>query len=393
MKRILVIFRKEVLDNLRDRRSISTVVFGALFTPVILVAMIMLMGNVMNADAIETPLRLPVAGAENAPSLVQFLEQNGAEIVPAPADPCNEVRQGNLEVALIIPEGYGEKFSASHPAEVQLVMDTSRMSSSASIQRAQNLLYMYSSQIGSQRLLARGINPMITSALQVSRVDVSTPQSQALIFLNILPFLLIMSIFTGGMYVIIDATAGERERGSLEPLLINPARRSEFVLGKLLASLPFALMTLVISLSAIGAAFNIVPLEQYTGFPMAISFEALWMIFWLCFPIVLLASGLQTIIATYTRSFKEAQTYLSFLPLVAGLPGMFLAFTSAKAEAASMLIPAYGQSLLINQIMRGETINPGNVAISITATLALAAVAVLVSIRLYQRERILFSTK
>ncbi|MHC1782225.1 MAG: ABC transporter permease [Anaerolineaceae bacterium] len=393
MKRILVIFQKEVMDNLRDRRSISTVIFGALFTPLILVMMIMLLGNVLNADSIETPLRLPVAGAENAPSLVQFLEQNGAEIVPAPADPQAEVREGNLDVVLIIPEGYGEKFSSAHPAEVQLVMDSSRMSSSASIQRARGLLYSYSTQIGSQRLLARGVNPMITSSLLIERVDMATPQSQSLIFLNMLPFFLIMSIFTGGMYVIIDATAGERERGSLEPLLINPARRSEFVLGKLAASLPFALATLVISLTAIGMAFNFIPLEQYTGFPMTISLSALWTIFWLCLPIILLASGLQTIIATYTRSFKEAQTYLSFLPIVAGLPGMFLAFMNVKAATTLMLVPVFGQSVLINQIMRGETIAFQNVAISIAVTLVAAVAAVLVSIRLYQRERILFSTK
>jgi sodium transport system permease protein len=393
MKRIWAIFKKEVMDNMRDRRSMSTVVFGALFTPAILVAMIMLLGNVMNADSIETPLRLPVAGVENAPSLVQFLEQNGAEIVPAPADPQKEVREGNLDVVLVIPEGYGKKFNASHPAEVQLVMDGSRMSSSASIQRASSLLYMYSSQIGSQRLLARGINPMVTTGLLVERVDMATPQSQSLIFLNMLPFLLIMSVFTGGMYVIIDATAGERERGSLEPLLINPVRRSEFVLGKLLASLPFSLATLVITLTALGVAFNVIPLEQYTGFPMAISIEALWTIFWLCFPIILLAAGLQTIIATYTRTFKEAQTYLSFLPLVAGLPGMFLGFLNVKAETWSMLVPAFGQSVLITQIMRGETIAFQNVAISIAVTMIAAAAAVFISIKLYQRERILFSTK
>jgi sodium transport system permease protein len=393
MKRILVIFKKETIDNLRDRRSISTVIFGALFTPLILVALIMLLGNVMNSDTIEKPLRLPVAGRENAPSLVQFLEQNGAEIVPAPADPQQEVREGNLDVVLVIPPDYGEKFNAVHPAEVQLVVDSSRMSTSASIQRARGLLQMYSSQIGGQRLLARGINPMITSGLLIERVDMATPQSQALIFLNMLPFFLIMSIFTGGMYVIIDATAGERERGSLEPLLINPAHRSEFVLGKLLASLPFALVTLIISLTAIGMAFNMIPLEQYTGFSMTISMNALWMIFWLCFPIILLASGLQTIIATYTRSFKEAQTYLSFLPIVAGLPGMFLAFLNVKAEMWSMLVPVFGQSVLINQIMRGETISMQNIVISFTVTLIVAVAAVLVSIRLYQRERVLFSTK
>ena len=393
MNHILVIFIKECTDNLRDRRSITTVLFGALFTPFLLVALIMLMGNVLNADTIEQPLKLPVSGAENAPTLIQFLKENGAEILPAPADPQKEVIEGNLEVVLIIPLDYAEKFSVSRPAPVQLVMDTSRMSASSSMQRAKSLLEAYSQQTGAQRLLARGISPMITHALLVENVDVSTPQSQSLIFLNMLPFLLIMAIFTGGMYVIIDATAGERERGSLEPLLINPARRSEFVLGKLLASLPFALATLVITLTALWITFNLVPLEQYTGFPMTISFGSLWLIFLLCLPIILLASGLQTIVATFTRSFKEAQTYLSFLPLIAGLPGLFLAFLPVKAELWKMLIPAFGQSVLINQIMRGETLSISNVVISTLSTLLVVCITVWVSIRLYQREKILFATK
>jgi sodium transport system permease protein len=219
---------------------------------------------------------------------------------------------------------------------------------------------------------------------------VATPQSQALMFLSMLPFLLIMTIFVGGMYVIIDTTAGERERGSLEPLLINPAHRWEFVLGKLLASLPFATVTVALALVLFGLGFNLVPLEEYIGFKMSIEPAVLWNIFFLSLPMILLASVLQMVVASFTRSFKEAQTYLSFLPLVAGLPGAFLAFLPVKAELPAMLIPTFGQSILINQMLRGETVLLNNVLISTAATLVAAVGLTLLAITLYRREQILF---
>ncbi len=391
--RIFAVFEKEFRDNLRDRRSILTVLFTSLFLPLFVVGMVVVMGQILNPDIVEKPVQLPVVGAENAPELVQFLKQNGVVITAAPADPRAAVRNGDRDVILVIPSEYGKEFTRATPAAIQLILDTSRMSASPSIQRVRSLLAGYSQQVGATRLLARGISPAITNALLVKDVDLSTPQSQSLIFLNMLPFFVIMVIFMGGMYVVIDATAGERERGSLEPLLINPLSRGEFVLGKLLASLPYAVAILIVCLAAIGASFNLIPLEQFTGFPMSVSLSSLWIIFWVCLPLVLLASALQMILASFTRSFKEAQTYLSFLPLVAGMPSAFLIFLPVKVNQTLMLIPAFGQSLLINQVMRGEAIDPTNVLVSIAATLVLAIIAVVISIRLYQREALLFGAR
>jgi sodium transport system permease protein len=388
-----VVFKKEVMDNLRDRRSIWTVIATAMVTPLLLVGLILVMGRVINPNSDETPLQLPVVGAENAPALVVFLQQAGVQVVPAPQDPQAAVKNGALDVVLVIPKDYGDHFTQGEPAPLELILDTSRMSASPAIQRVQNLLNGYERQVSTLRLMARGVNPQITTVLQIKNNDLSTPQSQSLLFLNMLPFFLIMVIFMGGMYVVIDATAGERERGSLEPLLINPVRRSSFVLGKLLASLPFALGILILSLGVIGAAFNLIPMEEFTGFSMTVGLDALWTIFLICLPLLLLAGGLQVVLAAFTHSFKEAQTYLSFLPLVAGFPSAFLVFLPAQTNRTLMLIPAYGQSLLINQVMRGEYIDPLNLTISAVTTLALSILVVLAAVRLYQREALLFGAK
>jgi len=390
MKSIWIVFKKEVLDNLRDRRSVSSALLTPLFTPVFLVAFIIILGNSLFGDPIETVLRLPVSGAENAPGLVAFLEQNNVELVPAPEDPEGAVREGDVEAVLIIPEDYGEAFQSGKPAPVQLVVDSSRQSSLDFIQRARELLYTYGQTVGAVRLLARGVNPAVLNAVSVGQMDVSTPQSQTLIFLSMMPFMLIVTICVGGMYVIIDTTAGERERASLEPLLINPVRRRDFVLGKLLAAVPFAILTLVLTMVIFGAMFNLIPLEEYTGIPMQIEVQALWRVFWLLLPLMLLALAIQMVVATYTKSFKEAQTYLGLVPLVLASPGAFVGFLSTKATPGMMLIPSYSQSVLVNAVLRGETVQPNLVWISVAATLVVTAALTLLAIRLFEREQVLY---
>jgi sodium transport system permease protein len=390
MKRVAIIFQKETIDNLRDRRTLFSSFFSVLFTPALLLVLIVVLGSSFNVDPQEKALRLPVQGAEFAPGLVEFLRQNNVEVVPAPADPAAAVREGREDIIMLIPPEYPEAFRQGIPAPVQLVMDTSRQSATASMQRARSLLAGYRARISFLRLQARGIDPDLLAVISVGTQDVATPQSQALLFLNMMPFLLTLNIFSGGMGVIIDATAGERERGSLEPLLLNPARRWEFVLGKLLASLPFAVATLALVLVFFWLGFQIIPVEDFIGFPMVLESRPLLQIFLLALPEILLASALQMLIASFTRSFKEAQTYLSFLPLVIGLPGMFLTFSPVRSTLVKMLIPTYGQSLLFNQILRAEPIQPLHIAAATLSTLFLALLLILAAFRLYQGERVVF---
>jgi len=389
---IWIVFSKEARDNLRDRRSMFSALGSSLVGPVILLVVIVLVGKSVFKDVQGAPLKLAVSGAQNAPNLILFLEQNGVEIQEPPADLEGAVRNGDLDMVLVIPESYSEDFSSGHPASVRIVLDSSRQSASAFVERARNLINAYNNQIAAVRLLARGINPEVIHPLAVERVDVATPQSQAVIFLNMMPYFVVLVVFLGGMYVIIDTTAGERERGSLEPLLINPVTRAEFVLGKLTSALPFAMFAVFTTLMAFYLTFNYFPLEDYIGFQLTLSGPAMAGIFLLALPMILLASALQMIIATFTRSFKEAQTYVSFLPLVPALPGIGLAFLPIKPSLWIMLIPTFGQQLLINQLMRGEPISGINVLVSTLATLAVAVILILLAIRLYKQERVLFGS-
>jgi sodium transport system permease protein len=388
MKKIFVIFQKELIDNLRDRRSWTTGIFWALFGPMLLGGMIMLLGNTIREN-VEDALVLPVVGAENAPSLIKFLEQQNVDIVSAPDDPEAAVIAGDINVAVIIPEEYSEDFSAGETANIQLVFDSTRQSAAADISRAENLLEGYSNYIGLLRLSMRGVSPEVIRVLQIEEVDTATPQSQALIFLSMLPYFIIFAIFNGASPVITDATAGERERGSLEPLLINPLPRGWVAVGKMLAAMPFAMINLFITLAGFAAIFQFLPIEKFLGVQIGFNIGTLTSVFLICLPIVVLACAIQTLIASYAKTTKEAGTYLPFIGLIPSLPGLALAFLPVKPDLWTMLIPTFGQQILINQFLRTEPISGMNILISTAITLLLSVLITFIAIKLYEGERII----
>ena len=389
MKQIWIIFEKEVLDGIRDTRSWVTGLLGALIGPILLGVMLVVVGSSMRED-IDKSLTLPVQNPEYAPSLMQFLERYDVIIAPAPADPETAVKLGDVDVVLVIPKEFGEDFSSSKPATIQLVLDSSRQSAAVNITRVQKLLEGYNMYTGKLRLVVRGFSPEVIEAISIDKVDVATPQTRAMIVISMLPYFIIVVIFTGALPIIIDSTAGERERKSLEPLLINPAPRRAFVLGKLLSAFPFSIASLAIVLIGFGVAINVIPIEKYLGIQFSLSLMTLFWIFLICLPMVFFASAIQILVASFARTTKEAGTYLPFIALVPALPGMALAFFPVKATMWLMLIPTFGQQLLINQMMRLEPISAWHVIASVLATILVAAVFTWLAIILYKRERILF---
>jgi sodium transport system permease protein len=350
--------------------------------------MIMLLGQTIREN-VEEALVLPVAGAEHAPSLVAFLEQHNVEVVSAPADPKAAVIAGDLNIVLVIPPEYGDNFSAGKTAKVQLILDTTRQSASPDIRRTQLILEGYTEYIGLMRLSMRGISPEVVQAVQIEQIDTSTPQSQALTFLSMLPYFIIFAIFNGASPMITDSTAGERERGSLEPLLINPLPRGWVAIGKMLSAMPFATFNLIVTLAGFAAIFQILPVEELLGVQIGMDLGALTAVFFLCLPIVFLACAIQILIASFTKTTKEAGTYLPFIGLIPSLPGLALAFLPVKPELWTMLIPTFGQQILINQFLRIEPVLGMNILISSLVTLALTVVITFMAIKLYEGERII----
>jgi len=391
MGAVWTVFRKEVLENLRDRRVIlSAFFFGVLLAPMIfgLTTTMVSKRAVANQDK---PLNLPIAGASNAPNLVQFLRENGAKVedVELTSDEAiAAVRSGRQDMVLLIGEDYGKALQAGESAPLSLVVDTSNSNTSPSADRARQLLSAYGHQLAVLRLMVRGINPAVIEPVGVQTLDVATPAGRSLLILGMMTYFCFMSMLVGGFYLAIDTTAGERERGSLEPLLTLPVSRSQLIVGKMLATSAFMSVSLLLTLATFGVVLTFIPLEAL-GMSANFGPRVILPIFAIMATFVPLGAGLMTVVASFTRSNREAQSWLSVVMMFPIAPIMFAVVTGTKPSAALMAVPSLSQHLIATSLMRGDSIPALHVLICAGTTLALGALLVGIAIRLYRREAIL----
>src|SRR5690606_5104365 len=206
---------KELVDLLRDRKTMAlSLLLGPVIIPLLILGMGTLAEKKMRTQ-LESTLELPVVGADRAPNLVAFLETRNIKPLPAPADPDQAVRDQDHEVVLRIDAQFGEQWRGSRPAQVELVYDSSRQDSQIPVGRVRGVLHEYSRTVGVLRGIQRGVSPEAGFAVQVGQRDVATPEARRGMMLMFLPYMLILFSFLGGAAVVIDVTAGERERQSL----------------------------------------------------------------------------------------------------------------------------------------------------------------------------------
>lgn len=391
MHAIRAVFLKEVLENLRDRRVIfSAIFFGVLLAPAVFALTTTLASKRVVREQ-EQPLKLPVIGESQAPNLMRFLKENGAQIEPVAlsADGAvDAVRSGEQDLVLIVPAEYGEKLKSGQPAPLDLVVDTANTRAATATERARRLLDAYGRQVAALRLLVRGVSPEVVTPVDVRSVDVATPAGRSMLILGMMTYFCLMSMLAGGFYLAIDTTAGERERGSLEPLLSLPVTRGQLILGKIAATSVFMAVSLLLTLTAFGVVLAFVPLEAL-GMSANFGARIVLAIFSVMVVFVPLGAGLMTVVASFTRSNREAQTWLSLVLLIPLAPILFAVINGTKATAALMAIPSLSQHLLATSLMRGDAVDPVHVAISVITTLAAGVAFIWAAMRLYRREAIL----
>ncbi len=391
MRALLTVLFKELIENARDRRTLlSALLIGPLGGPLLFGVMIDLTLE-RGRDRAEQALELPVAGERAAPNLVAFLRREGVKVSGFAGDAAaaaEAVRSHAARLVLVIPDGYGERLRAGEPAGVRLYTDTSDTSTSGDRTRAEALLRAYSGQLAAWRLEARGLSPLLIQPVVVDEVDVSTPAGRALTLLGMLSYFIVFATLMGGLYVAIDTTAGERERGSLEPLLTLPVARQTLVYGKILAASVYMALSLLLNLAAFAVSLRFVRLDM-VGMALNLGPGAALAIFAVMLPFVLVGSALMTIVASFTRTYREAQSWLAAVLLVPTLPIVFASLYQVPSRTALMWVPSLGQHLLIQSLLRGETPRALHVALSVGATALIGALLAWVATRLYAREKIL----
>jgi sodium transport system permease protein len=391
MHALFTVFGKEFRENLRDRRTlVSALLFGPLFGPLLFGLMV---SRMLNQSVVESdePIRITISGSEYAPGLTRYLQAQGVKLTVAKLSESEAraaVRRGSTQVVLIIPQEYRPRFSAALPAPVLLVADSADSQTRKSADRARVVLAGYASGVAQLRLQVRGISPLLALPVAVNEVDVATPTGRAVVVLGFMTYFVLFAVLMGGLYLAIDSTAGERERGSLEALLSLPVARASLVGGKILATCAYMCISLALSLAGFVIVFRFVPLEKL-GMSANLGIGTALTLFAICLPFVPLGATLMTLVASFTRSYREAQTYLTSVLLVPTLPIAFASIYSLKTQASLMFIPSLSQHLLMTSVLKDEPVAALDVWVSAGASLGLALLLMVLTARHWRRESML----
>ena len=387
MNKILTVARKEWIDGFRDRRALYTLLIGSLFGPLMIGFMF---SQIASQQKGAQEIKVPVVGREHAPILVNWLtQQSGVEIIDGPADPEAAVRERKVDFVLVIDKEFAGKFRESRPAPVQVVSDVTSQSTRSKVSRLNSLLNNFSSETGSMRLLARGVSPIVVSALKVEQIEVATSQQRAAMIFNFIPMFLVLALFTAGMPIASDSTAGERERGSLEPLLIIPIPRWQLVTGKWLAACGASLTGMVLTLTVTLVVLSRLALEEL-GIRNQVGTAQILLILAAVAPMALVSPALQMFVSCFAKSFKEAQSYLGILVLLPVIPSIATIFYPVTNRPWMHPIPVLGQYAMVTEILGGKVLPPLSLIAATVVAVVVTAGLLSLATKLFSSEKIIF---
>jgi sodium transport system permease protein len=386
LHRIAIVYEKEMRDHLRDRRSLLLSLVYPLLGPLLLAIVILLGSGALRSAPGEGPPLQVVHAAQVEPAAIaqlkSFLAGERIELVVADGEVHDLVRRGVRQMGLLIrakPGPYGAGM------EIEVVFDPSNVGGNAAANRLGAALHEFARHRSVDALRAAGIDPSLADPVRIVGRPVAAARDVASLFYGMIPALLMFMVFLGGTHLAIDTTAGERERGSLEPLLTAPVPRAALLVGKAAAAFSFTAITVVVHLLGfkllLGAAVSIAG-----GYAPPPGWGVFAMLFVLAVPVMLLAVALQFLIATVTRSMKEAQIWLGLLPVIPAMPGMALAFTSTSSLNALAGLPLVGQLVTFAGLIGGNAAPATVIAVAAAATLALGGIVFLAAIRLFERS-------
>ena len=381
---------KELRDIGRDRRTLALTL---LLSPLLFPAIILGMGTLTEKRArtqIEKTLEVPTIGREHAPNLVAFLATQGIRAVEPPADLEAALRDQRHDVGLRISASFAEDWHAGRPALVEVMVDDTQRDAAIPSRRVRAALSAYSGQVGALRLLARGIDASVAQPVNVGTLDVATPEAQRGLMLSVmLPYFLIITAFLGGAALVLDATAGERERQSLEPLLATPASRGAIVSGKIAAACLLGLCTLLLSLLAIKLSAQFATGMART---LDMSLLAIGQMLFVLLPMLLIGTALLTFLAAAAKSLKEAQSHMTWLMLLPMIPTIMLMVSPVKTQLWQFAVPFLAQNQLLLKVIRAEPISAQVWAVYLGSSLGLALLLWLAAVMRYRQEKLAIST-
>ena len=400
-RNIGIVYRKELVDSLRDRRTvISTTAVPLLLMPLLTIGMGVVSAKLVGLAMEEVPTVMVLGGADS-PNLKAELDQfRDVRIVPARQDYAEEISNKQIRAAVEIPQGFDAKLAAGEPTTVKIYIYQGDLKSGFGAERLQKFFRDLRDQAIRKNLKARELPESIVRPFDIQQQNVAPPEKVGGELLGgIVPYFVILLCLTGAMYPAMDLTAGEKERGTMETILCSPVSRTHLVLGKFLMVLTASIATAVLSIISMVVSFG-VGKKLLLGMAHGAADEALQVtmtgksvisIFVIVLPLAVLFSAALLAISLFAKSFKEAQSYLSPLMIVVVLPAVAAVLPGVELNAALAFVPVLNTSLLCKEIITG-TYHWKYIALIFASSCLYAAVALAIAVKLFQREDVLFRT-
>lgn len=376
---VKIVWRKELRDAIRDKRSVMAAMSYAFFGPLLMaVAFYVMISQLTDPSDVE----IDIQGAEHAPALIEHLNNQGI------VERSKPWAAGQQPITLEISETWADDIAIAMPATVTLTADFSATKQRGDLNRIERALEAYGSQIAYIRMQMRGLDPRVVQPINLVKHDTATKGSRAAILMGSVLIFILLSVFFSGMNVAIDISAGERERNSLELLLSQPLNAHQLVLGKALAASCFAIFGGILSVVLIPIIFRFLPLHNI-GISLSLDWTMMVLIVLMLVPLALFATALQLFVSFRAKSFKEAQTYISFLLMLPMLAVFGVEFARLKNPILYYL-PLTGQHQALLDIIKGESLHWLPMGISALATLFVSWLLIRLIGRMLASEKVVF---
>jgi sodium transport system permease protein len=398
LRNVAVVYRKELREALRDRRTL----ISSLLVPLIIFPLLSAgLGAAVSALIGKAKEEIPsvmVLGGQDSPGILEELRGSSKiKIVPTEPNWKDQVINKQIRAAIEIPQGFEAAVAKQEPSTILIHNYEGDLKSSLATENIQKSLEKYRDRIVHDNLAARNVPDTALKPFEIKENNVAPPEKVGgAAFGGLIGYMVILLCLVGSMYPAMDLTAGEKERGTMETILSSPISRVDLVFGKFFLVLTTALVTAFLSETSMGVSFTV--LEHLHAFDKAgpdsaqlqlqIHFTTVLSIFIMVLPIaVLFAAGLMTV-ALFAKSYKEAQSYISPLMFIVIIPAV-AAMLPIDLDAKLALVPILNASLLCKELATG-TYHWNFIAIIFLSTCVYAGVALFLCVKMFQREDVLF---
>jgi sodium transport system permease protein len=373
LKTAFIIAAKELIDALRDRRTILMVMLVTLFgMPFMMVVMS------ESANRYETQIekkQIWVAGLENAPTLQNYIERQGYRIRPAPSDYESQLQSKALiDPVLVISADFQEKLSRAERPTVYIVMDVANQDSQSGVAPLKRLMQGFGMELAGLNLAMRGVSPDILNVVSVRERHLSRTMDSGAQLKGALSMMLMLTMVSAGLYAAIDTSAGERERGSLEPLMMNPVSSWSFTIGKWMAVGTLTMLVVVLSVLSIYPASFLIRNETMR-IMLQFSNAELILLILVLLPLGLALTAVQIAIAINGKSHKEAQARCTLLVVAAPLISMVSVFRQGADPVWFKWVPLLSQNQLMGKILNNEVVGSVDMVAPVLSCAAITVAA------------------